>query len=193
MQSLPEFFCDKFPQKTPEVYMSSRNFIIKLYRERPTAYLSATGKTFFLILLECRKKLPGDICSIIRLHAFLEHWGLINFNVESALKPPKIQLGGSGKISKELIDIAAKGYISLKDAETLALDNENNSNCCDNLYLIAAQKSNALAANKRPICNLCGEICTFLWYRRKIANQKLDQDSSLVNVLRSLSSNLIVC
>jgi len=44
MQSLPEFFCDKFPQKTPEVYISSRNFIIKLYRERPTAYLSATGK-----------------------------------------------------------------------------------------------------------------------------------------------------
>ena len=47
MQSLPEFFCDKFPQKTPEVYMSSRNFIIKLYRERPTAYLSATGKNYF--------------------------------------------------------------------------------------------------------------------------------------------------
>jgi len=74
MQSLPEFFCGKFPHKTPEKYFNYRNFIIKLYREKPDCYLSAT---------ECRKKLPGDVCSIVRLHAFLEHWGLINFNVDS--------------------------------------------------------------------------------------------------------------
>jgi hypothetical protein len=35
VQSLPEFFCGKFPQKTPAVYLAWRNFIIKLYRERP--------------------------------------------------------------------------------------------------------------------------------------------------------------
>jgi len=46
-----------------------------------------------LTCVECRKKLPGDICSIIRLHAFLEHWGLINFNVAPFLRPPKIHLG----------------------------------------------------------------------------------------------------
>ena len=63
MQTLPEFFCGKFPHKTPATYFSFRNSIIKMYRERPSAYLSAT---------ECRKKLPGDVCSIIRLHAFLE-------------------------------------------------------------------------------------------------------------------------
>jgi hypothetical protein len=63
MQTLPEFFCSKFPHKTPATYFSFRNSIIKMYRERPSAYLSAT---------ECRKKLPGDVCSIIRLHAFLE-------------------------------------------------------------------------------------------------------------------------
>ena len=90
MQTLPEFFCDKFPHKNPETYQNYRNFIIKLYRENPSAYLSAT---------ECRKKLPGDICSIIRLHAFLEHWGLINFNVEPYLRPAKIQLGESGNVS----------------------------------------------------------------------------------------------
>jgi len=81
MQSLPEFFCDKFPHKNPQTYLNYRNYIIKMYRENPNAYLSAT---------ECRKKLPGDICSIIRLHAFLEHWGLINFNVEPYLIPAKI-------------------------------------------------------------------------------------------------------
>ena len=81
MTSMPEFFCDKFPHKNPETYMNYRNFIIKLYRENTSSYLSAT---------ECRKKLPGDICSILRLHGFLEHWGLINFSVDSALKPAKV-------------------------------------------------------------------------------------------------------
>ena len=81
MQTLPEFFCRQFPHKNPETYLNYRDFIIKMYRENPNAYLSAT---------ECRKKLPGDICSIIRLHTFLEHWGLINFNVEPYLRPAKI-------------------------------------------------------------------------------------------------------
>ena len=90
MHSLPEFFCGKFPHKNPETYMDYRNYIIKLYRESPNSYLSATV---------CRKNLPGDVCSIIRLHAFLEHWGLINFNVDPMLKPPKVQLSGSGTIN----------------------------------------------------------------------------------------------
>ena len=81
MQSLPEFFCGKFPHKNPATYLDYRNYIIKLYRESPNSYLSATV---------CRKNLPGDVCSIIRLHAFLEHWGIINFNVEPHLKPAKI-------------------------------------------------------------------------------------------------------
>ena len=69
--------------------------------------------------LECRKRLPGDVCSIIRLHAFLEQWGLINFNVENYLKPPKIQLGGSGAISQELINVISKGFLKLSDAEAI--------------------------------------------------------------------------
>lgn len=84
--------------------MDYRNFIIKLYREAPNAYLSATV---------CRKNLPSDVCSIIRLHAFLEHWGLINFNVDPSLKPAKLQLGASGNINNSIIDVAAKGYLKL--------------------------------------------------------------------------------
>lgn len=44
MQSLPEFFCGKFPHKNPVTYMDYRNYIIKLYREAPNNYLSATSK-----------------------------------------------------------------------------------------------------------------------------------------------------
>ena len=67
----------------------------------------------------CRKNLPGDVCSIIRLHAFLEHWGLINFNVEPQLKPVKIHLGQSGSLNNQLIDVAAKGFLKMSEAEAL--------------------------------------------------------------------------
>lgn len=104
MQTLPEWFCGKFPHKNPTNYMDYRNYIIALYREAPNSYLSATV---------CRKNIPSDVCSIIRLHAFLEHWGLINFNVDPQLKPVKIQLGSSGNLNNSLIDVAAKGYLKL--------------------------------------------------------------------------------
>lgn len=110
MWALPEFFCDKFPHKNPETYINYRNFIIKLYRENKNAYLSAT---------ECRKKLPGDICSIIRLHGMLEHWGLINFNVDPALRPPKLQLSESGNVCSQVIDVASKGYINIAEAKRI--------------------------------------------------------------------------
>ena len=68
--NLPEFFGEK-PSKTPKLYMKIRNFIIKLYWRNPRTYLTATS---------CRRCISGDICAILRIHAFLEHWGLININ-----------------------------------------------------------------------------------------------------------------
>lgn len=50
--------------------MEYRNFMIKLYRMNPAVYLSATT---------CRRHLAGDVNGIIRVHAFLEKWGLINY------------------------------------------------------------------------------------------------------------------
>jgi hypothetical protein len=44
MKALPEFFCNKYPSKTPEVYREYRNYIINLYRENTTTYLTATSK-----------------------------------------------------------------------------------------------------------------------------------------------------
>jgi SWI/SNF related-matrix-associated actin-dependent regulator of chromatin subfamily C len=70
IDSLPEFFNQKYPSKSPQSYLMFRNYIIKLYRENPKNVLTATT---------CRRQIPGDACAIIRLHAFLEHWGLINY------------------------------------------------------------------------------------------------------------------
>ncbi len=42
--SIPEYFSDQFPNKTPKVYKEYRNFMIELYRRNPQNYLTATSK-----------------------------------------------------------------------------------------------------------------------------------------------------
>lgn len=72
-RALPEYFNQKNKSKTPEIYMGYRNFMIDTYRLNPGEYLSGTA---------CRRNLPGDVCAIMRVHAFLEQWGLINYQVD---------------------------------------------------------------------------------------------------------------
>jgi hypothetical protein len=43
MKALPEFFCGKYPSKTPDIYKQYRNYIINLYRENSNSYLTSTG------------------------------------------------------------------------------------------------------------------------------------------------------
>lgn len=72
--ALPEFFSEgSLSGKTPSQYMGYRNFMINMYRQRPQAFLSITS---------CRRHLAGDVGSIVRVHAFLEQWGLINYQVQ---------------------------------------------------------------------------------------------------------------
>lgn len=83
-RALPEFFNHDMnnptnKSKTPEVYIALRNFIIDTYRISPTEYLTVTA---------CRRNSTGDVCTIMRIHAFLEQWGLINYQVEPDFKPP---------------------------------------------------------------------------------------------------------
>ncbi len=58
--------------------MAYRNFMIDTYRLNPNEYLSVTA---------CRRNLAGDVCAIMRIHAFLEQWGLINYQVDADLRP----------------------------------------------------------------------------------------------------------
>lgn len=77
-RALPEFFNGKNKSKSPEIYMASRNFMIDAYRLNPTEYLTATA---------ARRNLAGDVCAIMRTHAFLEQWGLINYQVDADARP----------------------------------------------------------------------------------------------------------
>ena len=94
IRNLPEFFTkNKISAQTEmekgiensennnlktEEYIKTRNFIVNLYSQNPFVYLSAT---------ECRKKISGDVCMILRIHSFLDTFSLINFNVKADCRP----------------------------------------------------------------------------------------------------------
>ena len=71
-RALPEFFNSRNRSKTPSIYKDYRDFMVNTYRLRPGEYLTVTA---------CRRNLAGDVCAIMRVHAFLEQWGLINYQV----------------------------------------------------------------------------------------------------------------
>lgn len=77
-KSIPEFFNKKNKSKTPQTYRRYRDFMINVYRLNPTEYLTVTA---------CRRNLTGDVCAIMRIHGFLEKWGLINYQVEAEARP----------------------------------------------------------------------------------------------------------
>lgn len=82
----PDFFPPredgaKSVYKTAEVYKNMRDFMINAYRINPLEYLSITA---------VRRSLAGDVTSIIRIHQFLERWGLINYQIDPRTKPSTV-------------------------------------------------------------------------------------------------------
>ncbi|PNS16752.1 hypothetical protein CAC42_4716 [Sphaceloma murrayae] len=80
-KALPEFFNSRNRSKTPSVYKDYRDFMINTYRLNPSEYLTVTA---------CRRNLAGDVCAIMRVHAFLEQWGLINYQIDPDTRPSNI-------------------------------------------------------------------------------------------------------
>ncbi|KAF4551996.1 SWI/SNF and RSC complexes subunit ssr2-like protein [Elsinoe fawcettii] len=80
-KALPEFFNSRNRSKTPAVYKDYRDFMINTYRLNPSEYLTVTA---------CRRNLAGDVCAIMRVHAFLEQWGLINYQIDPDTRPSNI-------------------------------------------------------------------------------------------------------
>ncbi|KAK3708044.1 SWI/SNF and RSC complex subunit Ssr2 [Vermiconidia calcicola] len=80
-KALPEFFNDRNRSKTPAVYKDYRDFMVNTYRLNPAEYLTVTA---------CRRNLAGDVCAIMRVHSFLEQWGLINYQIDPDTRPSNI-------------------------------------------------------------------------------------------------------
>jgi SWI/SNF related-matrix-associated actin-dependent regulator of chromatin subfamily C len=110
-RALPEFFNGKSTSKTPQLYKEYRDFMILCYQQNPEVYLTQTS---------CRRNLIGDVCSIIRVHSFLEHWGLINFTVnpDTLIPIPRNLKLNKNQQSKQTISLLDQ-IIKFKDNEEL--------------------------------------------------------------------------
>lgn len=86
-RSIPDFFDDSSRFKTPKAYKDARNFMINAYRLSPYEYLTMTA---------VRRNIAMDVASIVKIHAFLEKWGLINYQIDPRSKPTLIGPGFTG-------------------------------------------------------------------------------------------------
>ncbi|AET39419.1 Rsc8p Ecym_4359 [Eremothecium cymbalariae DBVPG len=77
-RALPDFFNDSSRFKTPKTYKDVRNFIVNTYRLSPYEYLTITA---------VRRNIAMDVASIVKIHKFLEEWGLINYQIDPRSKP----------------------------------------------------------------------------------------------------------
>lgn len=75
---LPDFFDDSSRFKSEKAYKDVRNFMINTYRLSPYEYLTVTA---------VRRNVAMDVASIVRIHSFLEQWGLINYQIDPRSKP----------------------------------------------------------------------------------------------------------
>ncbi|PLW37506.1 hypothetical protein PCANC_17295 [Puccinia coronata f. sp. avenae] len=80
-KSLPEFFNGRNRSKVPSIYKDYRDFMVNSYRLNPSEYLTLTA---------CRRNLAGDVCAIMRVHAFLEQWGIINYQIDLDTRPAPV-------------------------------------------------------------------------------------------------------
>ena len=162
-KEFPEFFNGKYPSKNPEIYKKYRNFIINLYRQSPSIYLTGTS---------CRRHLSGDVMAILRLHNFLERWGLINFKLEPKYKP-------NNNFVPKSFNYKAPIYI---DSSSFLIEKDNNS------------ASNAIGNNNIILTNKGKEMMT-LYPINKVSENIFRSfliGSKSLNLGNSMANNNII-
>ncbi len=115
-ENLPEFFTNKNIYKTEKIYKKCRDFMINCYRLQPSEYLTVTA---------VRKNLSIDVASIIRIHAFLEQWGLINYQIDPKAKP---MIGGKTKPKYKVIFDEPIGFKDRLDDSVIENGNNDDEN-----------------------------------------------------------------
>ena len=117
-RALPEFFDGSSATKTPQAYTHMRNLLVTTYREAPNLHLSVT---------ESRRHIAADVGSVMRLHQFLEHWGLINYcGAHSASNGPVLGSAPPPPSAASATDLSVRAPLALGGGEwsaqeTLAL------------------------------------------------------------------------
>ncbi len=167
---MPEFFNGRYPSKTPAVYVEYRNFIFDLYRKQPSVYLSATT---------CRRHLSGDVNGIMRVHAFLEKWGLINYSaINPYFRAHKMSHLKEGSYDLVLVNAANRHVLQKNEmeyADQLAVRQGEVAEPTT-LDVDLARKLNLLTLKLRPTCAFSGCRVGYEWFRLKNGELVLSKD-----------------
>ncbi|CCD25971.2 Rsc8p NDAI_0G01960 [Naumovozyma dairenensis CBS 421] len=115
-RSNPDFFDDSSRFKSPKSYKDTRNFIINTYRLSPFEYLTITA---------VRRNIAMDVSSIVKIHSFLERWGLINYQIDPKSKPSLIGPAFTGHF--QMILDAPQGLKPMIPTETITTQNDDGS------------------------------------------------------------------
>ena len=109
-------------QKTPLSYKQIRNFIIQQSNRLSNATSSITANNLtssgvsynanYLSATDCRKLICGDVCSILRIHEFLDVFGIINQHVPIEFKPFAYSIGSGGSAGTSTGHSASSNIIS---------------------------------------------------------------------------------
>jgi chromatin structure-remodeling complex subunit RSC8 len=179
-RSVPEFFNNNSRFKTDKIYKDIRNFMINAYRLNPTEYLTVTA---------ARRNIAADVASIIRIHAFLELWGLINYQIDPKTKPslvgpqytghfqiildtpeglkPFIPQGAKVVKGEQVIKENCQTIIVPKEEKDQTLNLELRQNVFDSTHdAIAFNESDRVtsANNKSFTCSITGNDATDVRY-----------------------------
>ncbi|KAI9363489.1 Homeodomain-like protein, partial [Zopfochytrium polystomum] len=187
MRSLPEFFSGKNPTKTPQIYKQYRDFMVNTYRLNPTEYLTVTAS---------RRNLAGDVCAMIRVHAFLEKWGLINYQIEPDHRPNLVgpALPGHYRIrtamdpppsltepTSEDSPIKVKGErlpLPTADATPTATQQQSSAHLAPSVPAVSTSKPTRPKFTKPVLCGTCASDCGSHYYHSLFPVSKPNQTTS---------------
>lgn len=196
-KSFPDFFKEN-PSiyRTPASYKYIRDFIVNTFRLNPKEYLTVTA---------VRRNLSGDVSVIIRIHQFLEKWGLINYQIDPKTKSTLLgpQYTGHFQITLDTpqglvpaIPENATFVNNKQESETLPTDEEPekksgtndiglplNLEIRRNIYATAEKKTNFKTNNiVNYSCSICGKDATEVRYHNlKIKSYTHNPTSNINN------------
>lgn len=169
-----EFFSES-NYKNKDIYKSTRNFIVNTYRLHPYEYLTITA---------IRRNLNLDIQSIIKIHSFLEKWGIINYQIDPRTKSSILTAGYTGHY--EVLLDTPRGLKSFVPEN--AKNEESNSEEKQVSYKLELQenklsKADDYLSNDTPVSSKIKYIC-------QVCSK--DITHTLYHNLRDKSNNLCV-
>ena len=128
--------------------MKYRNYIVDL------------GNNEYVTATRARKGLAGDACSIMRIHAFLEHWGIINRYDEEG---ETSNLNPARELIMKFDDEEHKQDMFDYDKKLLAKSyNQEDGDLLKNS-----------TKKYRPLCDFCTQRCGIVWFEHKrVMNSK---------------------